>query len=275
MGTKLQSENELTILVRCSDDFRVFDLLRSIDYKGADLIVCLTPNFQIQSILKDSGINYVVSPKGNFARTTLSGLEVIKTSKVLLVDSDCEFFPNSIQRLSSLAMRNVDIVCPNVVFESKSPSSFLTNLQRTFQYESCGYVYEPGLLINLKTLLPKVGGYLFSEYAPFTPDGELDFRIRHSEYKITIVRDNEATLLHKSLKFTDNIKSNWRYGYSDALVTEKLQQDMLKDFTSMLKSKYKSFLSFKYHFLTVLVSVSCDFIYLISLLWHIRKIKQE
>jgi hypothetical protein len=230
MIKKLLCENELTVLVRCSDDFRVFDLLGSIDFDCIDIIVGLTPNPEIEQRLKEMMINYAISPKGNIAKTTLNALKLVKTSKVLLVDSDCVFLPNSIQRLFLLAKEDVDIVSPIVIFEATDFSSYLTKIQRTFQYDFCKYIYEPGLLINLDLLLPKVGNYLFSEFAPFTPDGELDFRIRNYGKEIVIARDTKPTLLHRALSFTGNLKANWRYGYSDAIATKRLHHNILQDF---------------------------------------------
>lgn len=163
-------DGRVNVLIRCSDDHRFSACLDSID-EQCEVVAGLTPNDAIEKIAKGRGVRYSLSPRGNPAATTLAALPMCSYERVLLADSDCVFLPGAIARMKSLA-ETADIVRPTVLFKHVNRSSYATALARTFQYTYCGFVYEPGLLVNLSTTLPAIGGYLFSHHAPFTPDGE-------------------------------------------------------------------------------------------------------
>lgn len=206
---------KLSILIRCSDDFRIFDLIKSIDFP-VEVVISITPNQLIEQELKNKDIKYIITPKGNPAYTTIKGLELCQNDCVLLMDSDCVFYPETIKRYLEYLENGAEIIRPNITFEATNFSSYLTKIAREFQYSFCGLIYEPGLLINRKAVLPHIGNYLFSKHAPFTPDGELDYRIRASNQKFQIITDEHPSIMHKSLSFSKHLYSYKRYGISEA-----------------------------------------------------------
>ncbi len=214
-------------------------------------------------------IPYALSPKGNPAATTLAGLSHCIHRKVLLIDCDCTFEPGAIERIYLLA-KSADIVRPTVDFEALDWSSYATQLARHFQYTYRGFVYEPGLLLRLDRLLPYIGGYLFTPFAPYTPDGELDYRIRQIQQHImlNIVTDPKPTLVHASLGFSRHLRSYWRYGLSEASRMIYLRQPVLSEVIGGLAYRYRMAWSRKYRFPTGILIMISDLVYICSIVIH-------
>jgi glycosyltransferase involved in cell wall biosynthesis len=260
---------ELSILIRCSDDPRLFNCLDSIDLP-CQVIVSITPNLELQKELEMRGITYALSPKGNPAATTVEGLRYCHYPTILLVDCDCVFFPGALKRMYVLA-QSADIVRPNIEFESINLSSYATRLARDFQYTYFDFVYEPGLLLKLDRVLPLIGGYLFTPLAPFTPDGELDYRLRQPEIRkeLKITTDRERTIIHAALPFRKHLHSYWRYGASEASRMVYLRQPVLCNVISGMVYRYRVAWSHKYRFPTGVLIIICDFCYISSMLTHL------
>ncbi|MBD3562407.1 hypothetical protein H6S82_26730 [Planktothrix sp. FACHB-1355] len=230
----------------------------------------MTPNLELQKELESRGITYALSPKGNPAATTLAGIKHCYYSKVLLIDCDCIFLPGAIKRMYTLA-QSADIVRPNIEFEATDLSSYATRLARDFQYTYFGFIYEPGLLLNLNRILPLIGGYLFTPFAPFTPDGELDYRLRQFEISkdLKIVTDSDRTLIHAALSFSKHLHSYWRYGFSEASRMVYLEQPVFMNFVAGIAYRYWMAWSHKYPFSTGILIAICDLCYIISILVHL------
>lgn len=257
----------LSILVRCSDDPRLTACLDSID-APCDVVVTMTPNSALQKEVEKRGVPYALSPKGNPAATTMAGLHLCRHQRILLMDSDCVFLPRSIARMYQLSM-DADIVRPRIDFKATDLSSYLTRQARNFQYMYCGYVYEPGLLIRLDRVLPLVGNYLFTRFAPFTPDGELDYRIRKAGLHsiLNIVTDAQTTIRHDALSFTRHLWSYWRYGFSEASRMINLNQPVLAEVVGGLPRRHRLAWLGSYPPLTGPSILACDIVYLTSMIF--------
>ena len=209
---------DLTVIARCMEDRRVFSLIDSIR-KDIDpnLIVVTTPDAEILRTLSRMEVTTVIAPKGNPAQSTILGLQHTTTRYVMLVDSDCELMEDTLQRICDRINESptFDFILPRIRFEHNSISSYLTAAQRLVQYQYRLSIYEPGLVIDLKNALPKIGGYLFDRKYKFTPDGELDFRAYQIGKSLLIERDKGVTLTHAALPFLDNLRSHVRYAESD------------------------------------------------------------
>lgn len=270
------SKYKYSIIIRCSDDFRVFALLGQIDPSIYQIIVSITPNTSIETQLKSMALKYIISAKGNTAVTTNRALPLVECDYVLLLDSDCLLYPETLNRYHELIQGvSPDFIKPNIDFEAKGISSYLTKLQRTFQYKAFDFLYEPCLLVNLKNVLPNVGGYLFSDFALFTPDGELDFRVKKSSFVFKIIQDEYPSILHYSLSFFKNLKSHWRYGMSEANVLKYTGRNVIKSFFANVIQRYSKALSLKYPFLTGGCVFICDCIYITSFFLHYYKLKNQ
>lgn len=255
----------LSVLVRCSDDFRVLTCLDSID-EACDVVVSLTPNPSLEAEISRRALPFALSARGNPAATTLAGLPLCRYQKVLLVDSDCAFAPGAIRRMASLA-ESADIVRPMVHFAHHDLSTRATAIARDFQYTYCEFVYEPGLLVDLSRVLPIVGGYLFSSFAPFTPDGEFDYRVRQTALRIA--SDREVTLTHAPLSFHNHLRSYWRYGMSEASRMKRLRQPVLRELWRGLPLRYRQALSPRYPRGTAPLIAVCDVVHYASIATHV------
>lgn len=255
----------VTVLVRCSDDPRFEQCLDSID-EHCEVIAALTPNAEIEGIARQRGVRYALSPRGNPAATTNAALPLCGNRRVVLIDSDCVFLPGAIRRITRIAM-DADVVRPTIRFRHVDRSSRATALARDFQYSYCGFIYEPGLLIDLERTLPRIGGYLFSPCAPYTPDGEFDYRVRRSSLRVAT--DTGETLVHDALSFRGHLRSYWRYGASEASRMTHLQQPVLREVLAGLPFRYRSALSRKYPAATLPCVVVCDALYITSMLYHL------
>ena len=256
---------DLTIIVRCSRDPRVIDCLDSID-SDCEIVGALTPDGGIERAFRERRIPAAVTRRGNPAATTNAALSLVSTPNVLLVDSDCRFLPGAIDRMRRLA-ESAEIVCPSIDFRADGVWSRGTAICRHFQYTYRGYVYEPGLLLRLDRVLPTIGGYLFDAHAPFTPDGELDYRLRTSGAlsRLRVATDPQTTLQHAPLSFAGHLGSYWRYGASDASRTAFLNQHVLRDFVSGLPQRYAAARSAAYHAATPPLIAICDAVYVLSM----------
>jgi hypothetical protein len=116
-------------------------------------------------------------------------------------------------------------------------------------------------------VLPKVDGYLFSPFAPYTPDGELDYRIRRRR-DIMIATDEAVTLVHASLSFGRHLYSYWRYGYSEAVRMRRLRQPVLKRVVAGLPLRYRQLCSGNYPLLTLPVILLSDIVYFTSMVFN-------
>jgi hypothetical protein len=264
---------KLSILIRCSDDWRVIKCIDSIDI-SCQIVVAMTPNSEIQAELEERKIPYALSLKGNPSMTTLTGLELCQYHNLLLIDCDCVFLPGAIQRIYNLA-ESADIVRPNIEFEAANFSSYLTRLARNFQYTYFDFIYEPGLFLKLNRVLPLVGGYLFTPFAPFTPDGELDFRLRQpgTRDELKIVTDSEPTIIHAALPFSKHLYAYWRYGQSEASRMFYLHQPVLLHIFLGMPYRHRSAWFYQYPFPTGVLIAICDCVYIISILLNLLMFK--
>lgn len=263
------TEMPMSVLVRSSEDLRLVRCLESIDC-NVDCVISMTPFPVMESYLTGHGFRFVLSKRGNPAATTEVGLELCRWSTVLLVDSDCVFEPGAIRRMYSLSAV-ADIVKPKIDFAYRNLSSWLTKLARDFQYTCCGFVYEPGLVVCRQRVLPLIGGYLFDSHAPFTPDGELDYRLTTLglKNKLRIVTDAETTIIHDPLSFSRHLHSYWRYGFSEASRMIFLRQNVLFQILLSLPRRHRKAWFGRYPRLTGPTIAVCDVVYLFSLVVHL------
>ena len=106
---------DLSIVISCSDDFHIEKTLDSID-EDVEVVCSITPNPEIEKILNNRCIPYVITPKGNHSVTTNAGIALAKNDKLLLMDSDCVFVPGAIREISE-ALDKYLVVNAKIIFE--------------------------------------------------------------------------------------------------------------------------------------------------------------
>lgn len=189
----------ITVLIRCSDDFRVFDCITSINntIKKCPIVVSTTHNLSLEKKLISKGIVHCVVPKCNAAVTNIEGLKLIKTNKVIITDCDTIFEKNTI-RLLDIALDKYDVVKTKLVFRSNIMSkktSPVANL-RTFFNDNDERMYIPGFAFNL-SIKAKIGGYFFDKNIPWGEDSEFSDRVTKSNLKTKVIK--KAILYHPSV----------------------------------------------------------------------------
>jgi len=228
--------DDVTAVVRGSSDPRVFDAVGSVEDQ-CRVIAAITPDTAIEAGLRSRGTRYVVSPRGNPAQTSLRAFEHVSTPLVLLLDSDCIVYPGTVDRLvGRLTAEGLDAIAARVDFAHRTWSTRMTSVQREHQYYAFDRFYEPGLLLNVESVTAKVG-YVFSSTFPFTPDGELDLRVRQTP-SVSWTVDSVAGLEHAALSYRANLGSHVRYGRSDCTVAAHHGAAFWTDLATSLARKY-------------------------------------
>lgn len=268
----------LSILIRCSDDFRLFDLLNQLQCSNAeDIIVSMTPNFLISKKLEQKSIPYVITEKGNLAVTTTEGLKLCKNNYVLLLDSDCLLQePVTVKNFIPQNINEYDILNLRKEFLFNNLSSFLTSKNRGFQYSYYPHVYEPGLIINKKKLHLVFGeDNIFYAEAPYTPDGVLDYLIRnHYAEQIKIRYVPNAVVLHRELGFVKHLRANMNYGWSDAIAAFSLSENILEDYFKVLLPRKIAKLCKPIDIVNIFVFLICDIVYLCSFIINTMRLSR-
>jgi hypothetical protein len=185
----------ISILIRCSDDYRVLDCIASIKSTSpkSPIIVSMTPNKRLQESIISVGVTYCIVPKHNAAITNNKGLELVKTDKVIITDADTLFEKEAINLLDK-ALGKYDVVKPRLVFRPETNFSYFSPVAnlRTFFNDNDKKMYIPGLAFNL-SIKSKIGGYFFDEQIPWGEDSDFSDRVERRGLKTKVI---EASILY-------------------------------------------------------------------------------
>lgn len=193
----------VTILIRTSNDYRVFDCIASIkkDSPSSEIVVSMTPNDLLEKSIQEMGIRYCIVPKKNVSITTNRGLDLVKTSRVIITDADTVFGKNCIQYLID-SLDNFDVVKPKLIYRA-GVSRFgkeVANL-RTF-FNDTNKMYMPGLSFK-KNLKNKIGDFFFNEDIIWSEDSEFSDRLENKCLK-TLYMQN-ARLFHSPVSMSHDL----------------------------------------------------------------------
>lgn len=249
---------DMTVIFRCNADPRVFDLLKSIDEPVA-IVGAVTADPVIEPRLQAMGFRLRLVERGNLADTTNSALEIVTTSFVLLVDSDCILCPGAIRRMYDLC-EGADIVRPQVRFAHNSVGSRLASLVREFEYGDSSHIYEPGLLLRLPSVYDAMGKPLFNSLARWTPDGEFSSRVPDTGLRVKT--DTEYSVIHDRVGFAQQLRCHFRYGLSDAACSVQNRRMSLASWLKSLPARYRRLLCAP--MLTRTAVVFCDLAYMMG-----------
>jgi SAM-dependent methyltransferase len=221
---------DISIVIKCKDDFRVFDCIKSID-EEVDVVVSLMPNKTIQRKLEALGVRYVTSPPGNLAITSNRGIDSAKHEKVIIMDSDTTFASGCIRELYK-ALDLYNVARPKIVYQ-RDRKVFLSGIIgrcRAFVNEY-PLTYTPGLGIN-KTIKDRIGGRIFDEDIPWAEDDDLYQRI--SEASIPVAYVDHAEVYHTPISLKHDLRAAYRIGGGVRLSVEKNNRDAPEYITNWL-----------------------------------------
>jgi glycosyltransferase involved in cell wall biosynthesis len=204
-----KKNKNVSVIISCSNDFRVFDCLDSIDYP-VDKIVTITPNLEIEKRLKKRSIKYTEVPKGNMGFTRNQGIKLSSGEKIILMDSDTIFGEGAIKKLVD-GLDKFDVVKPKIKYKSKRKnySSKLIAQARDYVNSLPNLAYTPGLAFN-RNIKEKVGGYFFRDDIFWAEDSELSYRI--NENNLTLGYIKKAKIYHSPVELSHELKSAFLLG---------------------------------------------------------------
>ena len=199
---------DLSVVIRCGDDDRIFDCIQSVD-EDVDIIVSTSENPRFQSKLESRGINYCLSPRGNLSKVSNIGFENAIHDRVIITDSDTTFEKGSIKEIY-LALDDFEVVRAKLKFRSNKDNIFSKTVAEARDYvNSLPLVYTPGVGVK-RRIKSKIGGYLFNDPVPFAVDADLDYRIKHA--KIPVKYLDNAILYHDVENIRHDMKAAYRIG---------------------------------------------------------------
>lgn len=202
----------ITVLIRCSDDYRVLECINSIKRTSfsTPVIVSMTPNRKLKNKIGKLKITTCIVPKHNAALTNNIGLSLVKTKKVIITDSDTVFEKNTIKHLEN-GLNKYDVVKPRLIF-LKDVNQFFSALiadLRTFFNDNNDKMYIPGLAFNLN-IKSKIGGYYFDKRIPWGEDSEFSDRVTTSNLKLKHIK--KAVLYHPSIEIKHDLSDAFLIG---------------------------------------------------------------
>jgi len=231
----------ITVLIRCSDDYRVFDCISSIKStsRQSPVIVSMTPNRKLQNAVIKTGVNHCIVPRHNAAITNNRGLELMKTKKVIVTDADTVFEKGTISLIDK-ALDKYDVVKPRLVFRSERSSPYLSPVAniRTFFNDNDQKMYIPGLAFSL-SIKDKIGGYYFDEKIPWGEDSDFSDRAEKNGLKTRVVK--KAVLYHPSVDLSHDLADAFLIGlkkHDKDLISRKIVAKRIKFFRKLAARKY-------------------------------------
>jgi GT2 family glycosyltransferase len=199
---------DLSIVIRCGDDERVFDCIRSID-EDVEIMVSTSENPEFQSKLEARGIHYCLSPRGNLSKVSNIGFNHVKHERVIITDSDTIFEKGAIKEMY-LALDEYDVVRAKLRFLADEKKHFSKIVAEARDYvNSLPLVFTPGIGIK-KGIIKRIGGFLFNDPVPFAVDADLDYRIKQA--KIPVKYLSNAVVYHDAESIRHDMKAAYRIG---------------------------------------------------------------
>ncbi|BAI61023.1 hypothetical protein MCP_0951 [Methanocella paludicola SANAE] len=218
---------DLSIVIRCGDDRRVFDCINSID-EHVGIIVALSENAMLQKELEEKKIKYCITPRHNLSQTSNIGIDKAIYEKVILTDSDTQFEPGCIRELYH-ALDQYPIARARINFETDSDkySSRLVSEARDY-VNSLPVVYTPGIAFR-KSIVKHIGGFMFNDLVPYAVDADLNYRLGKTDLPVKFI-DNLG-LKHNAESMRHDLKAAFRIGRGCAISYLSLRR--LKQYSSI------------------------------------------
>jgi|GEM_PF-4265904 len=241
----------ITVLIRCSNDYRVLDCIASIKLTSpkSPIIVSMTPNKKLLKSIISNGVSCCVVPRYNAAITNNKGLKLVKTKKVIVTDADTVFEKEAINLLDK-ALEKYDVVKPRLVFRSEANSSYFSPVAnlRTFFNDNSQKMYIPGLAFNLN-VKSKIGGYYFDERIAWGEDSDFSDRVEKSKLRTKVIK--KAILYHPSVDMSHDLADAFLIGLKKDdkdFINKRIVSKRIKFFRKLVGKGY-GFPTFIYGFI--------------------------
>jgi GT2 family glycosyltransferase len=205
-----KTDGEITIVIICCDDDRVFQAIASVD-RGVPVIVSLVPNTFLEFQLREAGVQIVLSRRGNYSTSCNRGLAAVETKYAFIIDSDCVLRPGCLEEIIN-QLRESPLVRAQVNFQSLSDiylSKEIADWHSKTNNRLPIRAYTPGLGLRLD-ILTVLGGYYFDERIFWSCDSEFSYRVQRVGLKVAY--SESAIINHAAISFPHFVKSAFKLG---------------------------------------------------------------
>ena len=211
---------DISVVIRCGDDNRVFKCIDSID-EDVEIIVSLSENPMLEKKLANKGIKYCLSPRKNLSKTSNIGFESASYEKVIITDSDTVFETGCIKKLYD-SLDNYKIACAGIKFlvDPQVPFSNIVAESRDY-VNSLPLFFTPGIALK-KDVLSEIGGFLFDNHVPYAVDANLDYRVTKADLQVAWL-NNEAYICHAPETIKHDLKAAFRIGMGCRVGVKRLR----------------------------------------------------
>lgn len=211
---------DISIIIRCGDDDRVFNCIKSID-EDVEVIVSLSNNPKLERELKNKGIKYCLSPRKNLSMASNIGFKLASHEKVIITDSDTVFKSGCIKKLYG-ALDNYKVACAGIKFLSDPHILFSNIVAEARDYvNSLPLFFTPGIALK-KDVLSEIGGFLFDDNVPYAVDANLDYRVKKAGLPVAWII-NDAYICHAPESIKHDLKAALRIGMGCRVGVERLR----------------------------------------------------
>jgi glycosyltransferase involved in cell wall biosynthesis len=225
---------DMSVVIRCRDDERVFECIGSID-EDVEVLASMTLNEDLQNRLERIGVICCITPKGNLSKTSNIGFEHSSNNKVIITDSDTTFESGCIEKLDQ-TLDTHKVACAGIRFLVDSRFAFCRLVAEARDYvNSLPLVFTPGIAVR-KDLLPEIGGYPFNDPVPWAVDADLNYRIRAAKVPVAFPKD--AYIRHVPVRVKHDLRAAYRIGIGCRVSAEHLSSND-KKLLLLLKKELK------------------------------------
>lgn len=208
-----------SVIVPVRNDIRLANCVDSIDEDVEVVFALNDPTDEIRQIAKHcTRRNVVVEiPEANLAAAYNAGTRAASGRFLLFMDSDCVFRPDTI-RLMARSVVSHPVVKGRCVFTAAQ--GWLSGvIQRAREFQTSDHVnaYSPPLIYDID-VIPRIGGYHYSDLIHFQEDREFDFRLQLAGIPVHL--EDDAVIHHAAQTGTADLRSGYRYGIGEAIGRE-------------------------------------------------------
>lgn len=217
--------NDISIVIRCSSDKRIYDCLKSIDVRVGEVLVVLNyPTPEVENIVKSFNCRVVRFDSHILSALQNKGIEAARFEKILLMDSDCIFGPGTIDKMT-MALDKHKVVRGRLVYiERRSVVPDVIQRLRNVMGACMDIAHTPLLGIR-KSIKNDIGGYYFDESILWSDDYEVHLRLVEAGVEIHGIPNAIAFNQRNSL--WRELRGATQYGIGGSLIDKKRKKPLL------------------------------------------------
>ena len=207
----------LTLVIRCGSDPRVFDCIQSVD-EDVEILVSAKDDPEFLDSLDDAGVRHCVSESGNLSIVSNEGIAHASNDRIFLTDSDTVLCKGCLEFVDS-GLDDHDVVSARILFDSdRTLSSKWVSNARSF-VNSKDLAFTPGLGLD-RRVADSIGGFIFDPKVRFAVDANLDYRLTKSG--MDVFHSQDACIIHSKESVKHDLMAARRIGKGVAVGASSL-----------------------------------------------------